>query len=67
MNIKIDQTQAYQRLNDVAKIMVVKRANRLQIEDAVIQAKNIGLEVWNAQTNLPHKWREIVEEILTAN
>ena len=64
MNIKIDQTQAYQRLNDVAKMMVVKRANRLQIEDAVIQAKNLGLEVWNTQTNLPHKWREIVEEIL---
>ena len=67
MNIKIDQTQAYQRLNDVAKMMVVKRANRLQIEDGVIQAKNLGFEVWNNQTNLPYKWREIVKEIVNEN
>ncbi len=60
---KIQNTKAFKAMEPYARQMVEKRANRIQIEDAVIQAKNIGLEAWKSQTAIPVKWQKIVEEI----
>lgn len=60
----IEKSKAFQSFEPHAQNMVIQRVNRLKIEDAIIQARNLGIEQWNSQTDLPHKWRSIVEEIV---
>ncbi|MGM8362111.1 hypothetical protein ACSV4D_09375 [Flavobacterium sp. ARAG 55.4] len=62
----IENSKAYQSFEPHAQQMVIKRVNRLKIEDAIIQARHLGLEQWNSQTDLPHKWRSIVKEIVSS-
>lgn len=63
--VEIENTQAFKALNQIAQKMINKRVNRLQIEDAIIQAKSIGFEAWKAQTGLPLNWQPIVKELTT--
>lgn len=65
MRDKIKNTQTYKSLNDMAKVMIRKHTSFIQIQDSVIQARNIGLDKWKAQTGLPNNWKGIVEEIVT--
>ena len=60
----IEETQAYKNLPLISQQMVLKRANRLQIEDAVIQARTIGLQRWKQITPLQERWKAIVVEIV---
>lgn len=60
----IIESKAFNALDTLSQGMINRRANRIQIEDAIIQARNIGLETWKRQTDLPNKWKKIVEEII---
>lgn len=63
-SLKIDQTKSYLRLEKFSQQMVMKRVNRLQIEEEIIIARNIGLEQWHKQTPLQERWKNIVIEII---
>ncbi len=60
---QIENTKAFKKLEPFQQDIVSKRANRLQIEDAIVTARNIGYANWEKTTPLPAKWREIVKEI----
>lgn len=60
----IVESKAFKSLDTLSQGMINRRANRIQIEDAIIQARTIGLETWKGQTALPNKWKKIVEEII---
>ncbi|KGO88399.1 hypothetical protein Q765_00335 [Flavobacterium rivuli WB 3.3-2 = DSM 21788] len=60
---QIKNSKAYKKLNQFQKDLAIRRNNRLQIEDAVITARAIGLAVWKENNALPNNWRAIVEEI----
>ncbi|GIZ10264.1 hypothetical protein [Flavobacterium sp. UMI-01] len=64
MKEKIEATNAFKTLEPLAQRMVSKRANRIQIEDNIIQARNLGLEQWKTQTALCNKWQTIVEQVI---
>ena len=64
MKTLIENTTAYKALEGLSQGMINRRANRIQIEDAIIQARTIGLDTWKGQTALPNKWKKIVEEII---
>lgn len=60
----IENSKSFKVLDKLSQSMINRRANRIQIEDAIIQARNLGLEVWKSQTDLPNKWKKIVDEII---
>ena len=62
--MKIDQTQAYKALNPISQKLVMKRVNRIQIEDEIIICRNVGVDKWKAQTPLQERWQAIVIEIV---
>lgn len=51
-------------MDPVVRTIVNRHASQVQIQDAVIQARNIGIEKWREQTALPNRWKAIVEEIV---
>ena len=61
----IENAKAFKALEPHAQKMVIKRANRVQIEDAIIQARNIGVEQWKTQKVICNQWAAIVIEIVT--
>jgi len=61
---KIKESKAYKSLEPTAQMMINKRTSYVQIQDSVIQARNIGIDTWKAQTGLPKRWQSIVEEIV---
>ena len=63
-SLKIDQTKTFLLLQPLSQQMVLKRVNRIQIEDAIIIARTIGLEKWKAQTPLQERWKQIVCDII---
>lgn len=65
-SLKIDQTEAFKKLQPLSQQMVLKRVNRIEIEDAIIIARTIGIEKWRAQTPLQERWKHIVIEIIEA-
>lgn len=62
----IENSKAFKSLDGLSQKFLNKRANRIQVEDAIIQARTIGVETWKAQSSLPNKWKKIVEEIITS-
>lgn len=60
----IQQTDAFKGLDPITQKVINKREVRTQIEDAVILARNIGVEKWNKITPLTSKYRKIVVEIV---
>ena len=64
MITKIQYTPTYKKMDKVAQNIVCRYKSQVQISDAVVQARNLGVEQWEKQTNLPTKWRQIVIEIL---
>lgn len=63
-SLKIDQTKAYQAMTPMVQKMIMKRCNRIQIEEEAIICRNIGVEVWKNQTPLQERWKAIVMEII---
>ncbi|WP_293871667.1 hypothetical protein, partial [Flavobacterium sp.] len=63
-SLKIDETKAFAALEPMVKKMVLKRVNRVGIEDEIIIARTIGLDKWKAQTGLQERWKTIVVEII---
>jgi hypothetical protein len=61
----IQSTKAYNKMEPVICKIINRHASQVQIQDAVIQARNLGLEKWREQTDLPNRWKSIVEEIIT--
>jgi|GEM_PF-4513871 len=61
---QIEQTKTFQSLEPMSKQLAIKRVNRLQIEDAIIQARTMGVEAWSAQTGLQERWKNIVKEVI---
>lgn len=61
----IENSKAFKALEPHTQGMIRKRANRIQIEDAIIQARNIGVEQWKAQKVICNQWAAIVIEIVT--
>ena len=61
---QIENTKAYKGLQKFQKDLVIRRDNRLKIEDAVITARSIGIEDWKKGTELSTKWQAIVEELI---
>lgn len=60
----IENTAAFQELNTISQKMLLKRANRIQVEEEIIIAINVGLAQWKKQTPLQARWQEIVEQIV---
>lgn len=63
----IEECKAYQDLDSISQKIINKREVRVQIEDAVIQARNMGVPEWKKQTPLLAKHQKIVEEIILKN
>lgn len=51
-------------MDPVVLKIINRHSSQVQIEAAIIQARNIGLEKWRSQTDLPNRWKSIVEEII---
>lgn len=64
MKNQIEESKAYSTLSSQAKSIINKRVSRLQIEDAVIQARTMGIEAWRSISAIPDNWKKIVEEII---
>lgn len=63
-SLKIDETKAFKDLNAISQQMIMKRVNRLQVEEQIIIARNIGIEQWLKQNPLQERWQQIVIEIV---
>lgn len=63
-SLKIHETKAFKELQPLSQQMVLKRINRIQIEDQIIIARTIGIEKWKNQNPLQERWRKIVIEII---
>jgi hypothetical protein len=63
-SLKIQETKAFKKLQPLSQQMVLKRVNRIEIEDAIIIARTIGIEKWRTQTPLQERWKQIVIEII---
>jgi len=66
MVINIQETEAFKALDSISQLVVKKREVRVQLEDAVIQARNMGIAVWKNQTPILPKHQKIVEEIVNS-
>lgn len=64
MTAQIEKTEAYDKLAQFQKELVIKRANRLQIENAIIVVGTIGYDNWEKTTKFPSHWRAIVKELV---
>ncbi|WP_010252361.1 hypothetical protein [Myroides injenensis] len=62
--MKIEETNAYKKLNNITQLIVSKSTSRKQILESVTIAKTIGVEKWESITNLPQVWRNIVKELV---
>lgn len=62
--MKIEETNAYKKLNNITQLIVSKSTSRKQILESVTIAKTIGVEKWESITNLPQVWRSIVKELV---
>jgi len=60
----IQESIAFKALDPISQMIVNKREIRTQIEDAVIQARNMGVAEWKKQSPLLSKHQNIVEEIV---
>ena len=60
----IQDTKAFGKLEPFQQGLINKRINRLQIEDAIVTARNIGYYNWEKITGLPEHWKAIVKEIV---
>lgn len=60
---QIKNTKAYKKLAPFQQSLLLKRDNRKKIEDAVITARAIGIDLWKNNNKLPNNWRGIVEEL----
>lgn len=60
---QIQNTKAYGQLEPFQQNLIINRKNRLQVEDAIIQARNMGYDTWAASSPMPNAWKAIVEEI----
>ena len=60
----IIESKAYKELDAISQKVINKREVRAQIEDGIIQARNIGVPEWKKQTPLLAKHQKIVEEIV---
>lgn len=61
---QIQNTKAYGQLELFQQNLIINRKNRLQVEDAIIQARNIGYDTWAASSPMPNAWKAIVAEIV---
>lgn len=60
---QIENSIAYGQLQPFQKKLVIKRDNRKQIEDAIVQARNIGYDTWAASSPMSAFWKAIVKEL----
>lgn len=62
--MKIQDTQAFQRMDVIQKKITMMYQNRKTITDSALLLKNIGLERWEKLSNhLPNRWKNIVKEL----
>ncbi|MDV6170213.1 hypothetical protein R1T16_17385 [Flavobacterium sp. DG1-102-2] len=66
MTKQIENTKAYKDLDSFKQDIVMKRSNRLQIEDAVVTARAITFEKWQESTSFSASWQNIVKEVLAS-
>ena len=60
----IKETDAYKKLNSIQKEIIMKRQNRLVIENGYEVAKNIGVEKWEKQSNFNYRNKGIIMELI---
>lgn len=63
---KIENSKAFTKLEKFKQALVLKRDNRLQIEQAIVSARTLTINVWKQHTTLPPHWQAIVEEIINS-
>jgi len=64
MNIKIEDTKAFQQMSVIQQKITLMPDSRKKITDSVLLLKNIGLERWEKLNNLSiNRWKNIVKEL----
>lgn len=64
--MKIQETQAFQRMDVIQQKITMMHQNRKTITDSALLLQNIGLERWEKlSTGLPNRWKNIVKELAT--
>jgi hypothetical protein len=63
MTTQIQNSKAYGKLEPFQQGLVIRRVNRKQIEDAVITARTIGYNIWEASSPMSSGWKAIVKEL----
>lgn len=62
--MKIQDTQAFQRMDAVQQKITMMAESRKKITDSTLLLQNIGLERWEKlSTGLPNSWKNIVKEL----
>lgn len=62
--MKIQNTQAFQRMDTIQQKITMMHQNRKTITDSALLLQNIGLERWEKlSTSLPNQWKNIVKEL----
>lgn len=62
---KIEQCKAFKRLEAFKQNILMKRDNRLKIEEQIVIARNAGVDAWQPPNDFPKPWAEIVKEVVT--
>lgn len=61
---QVKATKSYQGLSKIQKMLVIKRQNVLQIQNAINVISNIGYVKWHQQSNYSHNNVLIIDELL---
>ena len=62
--MKIQDTQAFQRMDAVQQKITMMAESRKKITDSTLLLQNIGLERWEKLSqHLPNRWKNIVKEL----
>jgi hypothetical protein len=62
---QIENTTAFKHLEGFKQTILMKRDNRLKIEEEIVNARNSGVDNWQPPKDFTPHWREIVKEVLT--
>lgn len=60
---QIENSKAYRKIEGFKQQLLMKRDNRLKIEEQIVIARNAGADAWQPPESFPPHWAAIVREI----
>lgn len=64
MTRQIENSVAFGKLATFQQRLVIRRENRLKIEEAITIARNVGYGKWAESSTMSSQWKAIVKELV---